>query len=242
MFNKYKSVFPEKNVLLTVVHASTLEQTIENVRIAVDSNVHGIFLIGHSMPSIELARIVKKVRSEFTEVWLGVNFLDLRPRQAFQTIGKLEQQWYRIDGMWTDNPEIHGNNPGYSNQEANANAIREIGWQWLYFWWVAFKHQQEPEDLAVACRQGKKYLDVITTSWPATGRPAEREKIERIRKLSDRHPIGLASGVTHENVHQFSELVDAFIVASSLNKERDFFNFDAAKVRDMSDIFMDLNS
>lgn len=92
MFNKYKSVFPEKNVLLTVVHASTLEQTIENVRIAVDSNVHGIFLIGHSMPSIELARIVKKVRSEFTEVWLGVNFLDLRPRQAFQTIGKLEQQ------------------------------------------------------------------------------------------------------------------------------------------------------
>jgi predicted TIM-barrel enzyme len=54
--------------------------------------------------------------------------------------------------------------------------------------------------------------------------------------------VALASGVSHHNIHEFSGLVDAFIVASSLNRESDFLNFDTKKVKTMSTILRELNS
>jgi len=64
------------------------------------------------------------------------------------------------------------------------NTMRQTAWEGLYFGGVAFKYQEQPNNLAVAIENAKEYLDVITTSGPGTGKSIDLDKIKRIRTLS----------------------------------------------------------
>jgi predicted TIM-barrel enzyme len=55
---------------------------------------------------------------------------------------------------------------------------------------------------------------VITTSGPSTGISADVEKVRKIKSLAGQHAVGLASGVTSENIHEYIENTDISIVAT----------------------------
>jgi predicted TIM-barrel enzyme len=65
-------------------------------------------------------------------------------------------------------------------------------------------------------------MDVITTSGPGTGKPPTVEKIKEIRSYIGAKPMAIASGINSENKKLFENLVDYYLVASSLidNSER----------------------
>lgn len=54
-----------------------------------------------------------------------------------------------------------------------------------------------------------------------------------------KHPMGLASGITAENVSSFLPYVDCFLVATGIS--RDFHNLDESKVKQLVDLIRKYN-
>lgn len=244
---RFNTVFPRKNTVLWVVHCLDIEQTTRNVKIAIENWLHWVFLINHwDIWPIEFIHIIKKTRENFQKIWMWVNFLGWEMLETVATVWILEWVWTRIDWIWTDNPEIKWINKGLDNWDKIDTAMVDIWWDGLYFWWLEFKWQNTAPNLELACNQWMKYLDIITTSWPWTGMPADPEKIKKIRSLSWNHPLWLASWVDVENISGYSDYTDVYLVASSLsatlwNWKSDFHNFDPIKVRELGDIVEWLN-
>jgi hypothetical protein len=71
--------------------------------------------------------------------------------------------------------------------------------------------------------------DVVTTSGVATGQEADDAKITDFRAGIGDRPLALASGVTPENALRYKD-VDAFLVATGINKPGDFYTIDPARL------------
>lgn len=223
----FRQSFRNSRVVLPVVHVTSLEQARRNVTIASDAEADGVFLINHAMRWQELLSIHDQLARERTNVWIGVNCLDLDPADVFAAVGD------RIQGVWVDNAEIVETS---SRQEA-ADEIRSAqghhDWKGLYFGGVAFKYQGEVADLRAACRAAAPYMDVVTTSGPGTGRPASVEKIRVMKEALGDHPLAIASGITPDNVADYLPFADCFLVATGISDA--FDEFDPKKVRALVD-------
>lgn len=104
----------------------------------------------------------------------------------------------------------------------------------LFFGGVAFKHQPQPDDLALACRaMVEAGVDVLTTSGPATGQPCDPEKVRAIRAaVGSEHGVGVASGVTVENAPALIAAgADALLVATGIARAGNFHRLDEGKLR-----------
>jgi predicted TIM-barrel enzyme len=73
-------------------------------------------------------------------------------------------------------------------------------------------------------------MDVITTSGVATGKEADLTKIEAFRAGIGERPLALASGITPDNAHAYSD-VDCFMVATGINREGNFYDIDPARLK-----------
>jgi predicted TIM-barrel enzyme len=73
-------------------------------------------------------------------------------------------------------------------------------------------------------------MDVVTTSGPATGMEADDRKIGTFRNATGDAPLALASGVTPENAGRYAE-ADAFLVATGINHDGNFYDIDPARLR-----------
>lgn len=115
-----------------------------------------------------------------------------------------------------------------------------------FFLGLAFKYSKNVhligEELREHCLKVSYLADVPTTSGDATGVEADVTKIREIRSYlpSDKR-LGIASGVTEENVRSYlQEGVTDFLIATSLiEKENQLDNFDTlsfSKVSKMAEI------
>jgi predicted TIM-barrel enzyme len=77
-------------------------------------------------------------------------------------------------------------------------------------------------------------VHVVTTSGPATGSPALVSKVQVMRAALGDHALALASGITPENVRIYLPYVDAYLVASGI--ERSFGEFDPARLRALAEL------
>jgi predicted TIM-barrel enzyme len=82
---------------------------------------------------------------------------------------------------------------------------------------VAFKHQRPVRDTAAAARAAVPYVDVLTTSGAATGVSAPLAKISAMRQATKRHPFAIASGITPENLQNYQDHADCFLVATGVS-------------------------
>ncbi|MEM6422211.1 MAG: adenine phosphoribosyltransferase, partial [Pseudomonadota bacterium] len=81
--------------------------------------------------------------------------------------------------------------------------------------------------------------DVVTTSGVATGQEAALDKIAAFREGAGDRPLALASGVTPENAAQY-RAVDAFMVATGINRSGDFYTIDPAQLTALLAVARDL--
>ncbi|MBW2023646.1 MAG: adenine phosphoribosyltransferase, partial [Deltaproteobacteria bacterium] len=105
----------------------------------------------------------------------------------------------------------------------------ENGWLGLYFEDVAFKYQRRVEDVAWATRLARSYMDVVTTSGPGMGQPAPLSKIVIMRQALGDVPLAIASGITPEDVGDYLDVADCFLVATGIS--RSFTEFDPDLVK-----------
>lgn len=221
-------------VVLPVIHVIDTEQTSRNIEIAREGGCKGVFLINHDFPYEQLLPILKDVRKQFPDFWIGVNFLAVTGKVAFPVLAELQREGIRVDAYWADDARIDESQSAANQSEAIeiARIRKDCGWDGLYFGGTAFKKQREidPVDYAKSAEIACEFMDVVTTSGVATGHAADLGKIETFRDACKEHSLGVASGITPENVSQYLGLLDCALVATGINIKDDFYNIDPARL------------
>jgi predicted TIM-barrel enzyme len=220
--SRFSQTFRGRHAVLPVVHVDSLEQAQRNARIAREAGADGAFLINHRMADEALLDIHAAVADKQTGWWVGVNCLGMSPEQVFGTISG------KVSGVWVDNAGIEEARQQQPYAE-RVLAVRDSRVPaCLYFGGIAFKYQRHVENLEEACRLAAPYMDVVTTSGPGTGHAAEVEKIHRMKRALGDTPLGIASGITPENVGDYLPHADCFLVATGIS--RGFTELDPARV------------
>ena len=233
--NRIRDVFSKPRVLLPVVHCIDEKQACASVELAFDSDADGVFLIDQGgLDAVTVAAIAGYLREFYVDKFIGVNMLAFRPVRA---LGHVADRG--ISGLWVDDAGVETRRGTASTGPVIESVYSErerLGWQGLYFGGVAFKYRDVvPPALFgdVARLAGSRGVDVVTTSGPATGSPPDVAKVRAMREAIGDHALAIASGVTPENVEGFMPYVDAFLVATGI--EREFGWFDPAKVKALAD-------
>jgi hypothetical protein len=223
--NRFRSIFPNKHVVLPVIHVASQEQALRNTVIAIDAKADGVFLINHAISSNGLLDILSAVADAYPGFWIGVNCLDLDPEDVFRRVSSM------VKGVWTDSAMIDET----AAEQTRAKAIQKIhqstGWQGLYFGGVAFKYQRPVEDLESAALLARDFMDVVTTSGPGTGQAAHLEKIKIMKAALVDFPLAIASGITPENITEYLPFSDCYLVATGVS--RSFEELDPPLVRSL---------
>lgn len=230
-------------VVLPVIHVLDAEQASENIRILVGEGAPGCFLINHDFGVDAFLPIVREVRSAWPSLWMGVNFLAVTGRDAFPILGDLEKSGCPVDAYWADNARIDETGQDASEAQRIAVARKASGWSGLYFGGTAFKKQRQvdPAHWQDAAREAVPFMDVVTTSGLATGEEADLRKVRRFRAGVGDAPLALASGITPENAERYAD-VDAFMVATGINRSGDFYNIDSARLARLMRIAWEIGS
>ena len=202
-----------------------------NAGVAHEAGAQGVFLINHDSMTMgwrELLQVHEQVTASFPGWWVGVNCLDVSPREVISHVTSA------ISGVWVDNALIVEEREQQPGAEEVLAERQRRGWSGLYFGGVAFKYQVQVEDYARAAQLAARYMDVVTTSGPATGQAAEVDKIAQMKRALGDHPLAIASGITPENVADFMPHADCFLVATGIS--RSFEELEPSRVRALMDV------
>lgn len=211
------SITRGRPLVTPVIHVTSPRQALENVSIAADVGADGVWLISHQGDDDALVPLADTVVAHHPGLMVGVNFLGSTSGQAVKTIAASGSP--AITGYWSDNAGIIDDEVEMA--EADAAERRTSGWRGTYFGGVAFKYQRTPTDLEQTCRTATRFVDVVCTSGPGTGAAADVDKIAQIRDAIGDHPLAIASGITPDNVADYLDLVDVFMVATGISRSFD---------------------
>lgn len=214
--NRIAAVFGTSPVLLPVIHPISREEALAAVHIAQGLGIRGVFLIDQGMIERDVLALVREVREQYPSLWIGVNLLSREPAEALVVaLGA----GVTVDGLWSDNAGIDERHVR-ARAESFITVRQRVNWTGLYFGGVAFKYQREiaQEHLGQVAKSAAPYMDVICTSGPGTGYPADVGKVQALRSgLGDHdHALALASGITPENVRGYMPYVQAFLVGTGI--------------------------
>ncbi len=227
-------------VILPVIHVLDAEQTRRNIEIAISGGCPGVFLINHDFEKEKLVPVIREMRREFPDIWLGVNFLAVTGKFAFPILGELQSEGVQVDGYWADDARIDERRPETDQPEADEIAAirKSSGWGGLYIGGTAFKKQRDvhPSQYGKSARIAANYMDVVVTSGVATGHAADVGKIDTFRENCGESALGLASGITPQNAGQYMDAVDLFMVATGINHKGDFYNIDPERLGQLMEL------
>ena len=230
----------DRPIVCPVIHVLDHEQTKRNILISIECGCPGVFLINHDFEKEKLIPIIKSIRTEFPDYWIGINFLAVTGEFAFPILGALQTEGVFIDGYWADDACIDEHRK--ESDQINAKRInivrKESGWQGLYIGGTAFKKQREvkPEMYAYSGRLAAAHMDIVVTSGIATGHAAVINKIKTFRESCGETTLAVASGITPENAKEYVQDVDLFMVATGINFDDDFYNIDTNKLKKLMSV------
>lgn len=218
---KLRSVFGRKRVFLPVIHPKSAIHAHASIETAMSAGADGVFLINQGMGINGVLRLAHEVKQKHPKLWIGLNLLGVPPLEVVEVAREFE-----LHGVWTDaSVQMRGDRP----------------WSGLTFGGCAFKYQKPVPDDALGdeARRMSQLCDVVTTSGPGTAEEAGLAKVMRISAALGGgasvggHPLALASGVTPQNIDRYLPHVDAYLVASGI--EREFGVLDADRTKMLSD-------
>ena len=226
-------------VVLPVIHVLDTTRTLQNIDVLRKEGAPGCFLINHDFGVEPFLPIVREVRAAHPDLWMGLNFLAVTGLQAFPQLAALEEDGCRVNAYWADDARIDERVETQREAQAIAEARRD--WSGLYFGGTAFKKQRPVagSDYGRAAEIACDWMDVVCTSGAATGIEAEDTKIATFRQAIGDKPLALASGITPENAHRYAT-VDAFMVATGINYDGNFYDIDQARLRRLMDVTAEL--
>lgn len=191
------------------------------------------------MPLYE--RVIAAVREKYPEFPLGISALDYGPRnltEGFRLAQKFKAQMVWCETVPDERMEFEEDDGRYTPAEViplelalttqrtlRPEAIHAAGVHMKYTRPLDGKTFEE----AMSAALGK--VDAINITGPKTAVLADIERVRTARRIAGSYPLGLASGVSVENIAEVVELIDYAIVGTSLKMEQDPLRTDVAKVR-----------
>ncbi len=143
--------------------------------------------------------LVEEAKAYYPDLQVGVNILGW---PAGVIMGRVSPEIW----VWSDDGDLEG-----------VDEAKKDGWKGLYFAGAAFKGQPQVSLKNIPKHVARLNGHVVTTSGPRTGVPADVEKIRVFREaLGPKGLLAVASGITPENVGDFVEDVDIFLVATGI--------------------------
>jgi len=212
-----RSFINRKRAFIIAIHVTPdKEAWAADIEVARDEGADGIIVIRDYRTLVtdeDVLVAYDYARDRYPRWWIGVNLLQHTPQDAVFRIK------HTTSGIWFDNVRIDEGMPfgnAYlSMVRAKSDALHPPTPP-LFLPSIAMKYQEPVKNLAGVAKLAEPFADVIITSGDATGVPADFEKVKTLRAATD-SPIGLASGISSDNVAQFIELgVDVFIVNTSI--------------------------
>lgn len=205
---------------IPVIHYESKHQAafIENIQILLDLHVKDVILCG----AFDYFEMLSSARIAYDLGFnVGANFL------CQDIIQIPEDHVNYFEYLWYDDSKA-----GLEENYCKAVWDRKPQLIPKLLGGVAFKYQRQPRDLKAACDMAIKYMDCVVTSGEGTGMAADIDKINRMRDYIDgRKPLGLASGITPENVKNYD--VDYILVNTGISKT--FYNFDKDRIKKLLD-------
>jgi predicted TIM-barrel enzyme len=185
-----------------VIHTQNTEQAARNVTIATNAGAHGVFLINMDITVQALVDVVHELRdADVLHIALGVNLLGLGNDDAMRMAEALDAQAY-----WTDHTEGRG----------RTDTGNEPEW----FGGTAHKGNVHVGNLllAMTARNAAARMSVPTTTGDNTGIAADPERVRLCRTgLTADQRLGLASGLTPDNVDQYLPYVTDYLAATGIS-------------------------
>jgi len=219
--------FQNRHVVLPVIHIEQMSEMLENAEIAQAAGCDGVFLINHSGGYQKLDEYYGALRKEMPDWWIGINALDIHQTVLFDEI-RNGGKFPGVNGIWADDAEIHDGNKEQPRAENNLEAKSDL--DLLYFGGVAFKYVHGPWfDATGAALVAKDLLDVVVTSGPGTGKEADPHKVESMAEACNPTPLGIASGLTPQNVQKYLPYAKFLLVATGVSDTWTKFNPDVLK-------------
>lgn len=200
-----------------VVHINSTDQALRQSEVAFNSSADGVYLIDHNFRSPDfLLQIFNKTKAEFPDKVVGVNFLT-GGLSSFQIIhealegGTIDEL---PDAVWVDDAvSAREKTQQYRESHPDLNKVKYLGG-------VAFKYTNhytdDPVQAAALATDMAKYVDVVTTSGPGTGKSTSPEKTKAIKRALGGGLLAVASGISQENIDSFKFHVDHILVATSI--------------------------
>lgn len=221
---------------LVALHVVNLGRTMEQAKIILENGADGVLLVnnGEHILSTDdypnLFDVALTVKEYYPNHVVGINPLDLSTLEALQHFSKTN-----LDVLWTDNVPIQESvGEAYLTDQYTTLIERLRKNDQKFYGGIAFKYQLQPQNLELVTKTASNYFTVITSD-DRTGHAPSVEKIARMRKvIPTEKSLGIASGITADNITEFLPLVDIFIIGTSVaigdGHGVNAFYYDAAKV------------
>ncbi len=207
----------KKCVFIVVVHVGPDPAvTAKDIEVAQRGGADGIALIkDYEVPEANDEHVLaayRYARSEYPLMWVAVNLLDHRADQAAMHIED------GTPGLWLER--------SYVREEASGdNFLADVRMKQaclrhttMLLANVAFKYQAPVKDFALVAKLAAKHCDVVMTSGAKTGSAPDVDKVRIMAQAAAPTPLGLASGVSAENVAGFIEAgAKVFFVNTSIS-------------------------
>lgn len=178
---------------------------------AFDAGADGVFFIHHASDDIMAVRVAKAAKLRYPDWYVGINLLASGPIVAFEQAIDAG-----LNAIWADSV-------GVSSEGLNEKARVLRGLHVVHpfidiYAGVAFKYQPVDKNPNGTVYQLSDLGWIPCTSGKATGSAAEVDKVSGLANASSTG-LGLASGVTLDNVSEFLPHVSHFFVASSISED-----------------------
>lgn len=207
--------------IVPVIHHKNETLTMQNAELCAKEKAYGIFLISMEGDNIGLSALARRVKNAFPELQVGINLLGY---SALDSV--YEGLNYSLDMTWSDEPIVTGSVVSHEARQISHELAKS---NHLFFNSVAFKYQRVEKNIPQAVLNSQSLNFIPTTSGEATGKAADLSKLILMKEHLKDYPLGIASGLTPDNVHEYAPFIEYGLVATGISK--DFHTFDSLKLK-----------
>lgn len=213
--------------LFPVINNEHVKGNLRDTEKVLSAGADGVFLINHAHNATTLLTRYEAVSREFPDAPVGINFWNMRnPFDVYELLNRSGVAPYAV---WTD--WYYSLDTGQMENFKSLTPTRDTH-RTILFAGVSHKAASYTEDpflSAQLARMADRSVDYVTTTGSGTGLPVPMEKLAAMRDAIKYSKLAVASGVSVENVDSVVPLVDAILVASSL--ESSFGEIDDDRLR-----------
>lgn len=217
-----------------VVHVHDSRQAAIQSVLAHALGADGVYLINHyntaSTKLLDEAFNAVARTDEYRNGYIGVNYLwhEAASSSFIHIAHQLSaKKLIRApDGVWSDATDI---NALATRKAHGLSSMRYLGG-------VAFKYTDlytdNPHKAAAEVERLAPYVDVVTTSGRATGIQPPPDKVRAMKAVTTK-PLAAASGISVDNIGDYSGDIDQLLVCSSIEIYKHSGIFDPKKLHDL---------